>query len=185
MSDSSDVQTPISENLGLFPDKKFYSIYATPDNEETVQKTYVMLKRGLGIGSYISVCEMISFSKPTTPFTMLGRYCSVCLPIAAMAVSYPAVVGITSNLRNEDGPLNHFIAGFVSGTILGTRMKSHKIAWGAGLALGFIGVCMKHRAIEGWEWTKPPYKSRGFFHQYDYTLVPGMDHRKLEPSDNA
>jgi len=174
------------------PDSKYRSLFYDND-KDTVAKAVAGLTVGSILASgaslaavchepYLALHQRFTLGKLAEKFTKFG------VPFIAAGVTYGVTVGLATNIRKKEDPLNHFAAGAASSVIFTNFFsKSARMKVVVGVATGLACAAIKLGKQNGesmlWMGGGDTRGTNASFKDYRHALLGGR--RNPEGSDDA
>lgn len=114
------------------------------DDRDILSKTWSGTKLGfagaLAIGGFVYTNQK---APPLNHYAAIERSFTHGTPWLIAGIAYGLATSTSARLRDTDGPINHFIGGIASGTMLGTWYKSVRFGGGASVLIALGGAACK------------------------------------------
>ncbi|XP_015267723.1 PREDICTED: NADH dehydrogenase [ubiquinone] 1 alpha subcomplex subunit 11 [Gekko japonicus] len=126
-----------------------------PEGTNCPRKTWLLGRLGAGLGLFGSAYHMVLFP-PDTTLQVVQRASMATVTMATIGAVFGLTTCLSAQIREApDDPLNYFIGGCASGTILGARAHSFATGTTACLSLGLVATLTKIGKRDGWQVTFP------------------------------
>ncbi|XP_053147734.1 NADH dehydrogenase [ubiquinone] 1 alpha subcomplex subunit 11 [Hemicordylus capensis] len=127
-----------------------------PEGTDCARKTWLTGRLGAAIGMLGSVYHIVLFP-PDTALQGLQRAATTTVTMATIGAVFGVTTCLSAQIRDApDDPMNYFIGGCMSGSILGARAHSFATGTTACVGLGLAATLTKMGKLEGWRYAGPP-----------------------------
>ncbi|KAI0236340.1 hypothetical protein LSAT2_013092 [Lamellibrachia satsuma] len=159
-------------------------IYRYPDGKNCAEKTLHTVKAWGFWGLWASAFDLVGISSPSTVVGAASRVVYINAPIAVGATVFASGGCIIGNLRGKDGPLNHVLAGLLSGASIAAYTGRVGMGVRLGMILALGGGLFKSMQASGLKiFPIEEHKEQGMFHHFHRYYGPGTpDEPKLPPT---
>jgi len=173
-----------------FPEHKrrfeLYPFYEKKDNEDCAKKILATTATTGIAGTTFAILAGLTSTTPDNPAlgsNMMIRLAKYGLPAFAVGAMFSGTVCASANIRGKDDALNHLLAGLTTGSVIGTAMKSQKIGWAYGIALGLFAAAAKGVITEtGWKLKPTTLRREVSFNEYKRSYFTTRPDNKGDPN---
>ncbi|XP_066491903.1 NADH dehydrogenase [ubiquinone] 1 alpha subcomplex subunit 11 [Tiliqua scincoides] len=127
-----------------------------PEGTDCARKAWLTGRLGAAIGLLGSAYHIVLF-QPDTALQAVQRATTSTVTMATLGAIFGVTTCLSAQIRDApEDPLNYFIGGCASGSILGARAHSFATGMSACVGLGLVAAFTKIGKKEGWRLVGTP-----------------------------